>query len=277
MAKEYSPCFDRSAMPRERWADTEPAPDFEEALRKVGLPVASCVRQRHSPHWVRTVYTRKLNYDESNLANKVKAAVKDGSFDKLLTKLNRPPKPKPLHDAPAKMQADLKRLALINSPAQLSKWDNSESVPELADEMRAAGLPVDWCERMTQPPHWVRTHFTRKPTEAERNKAYAIRHSVANGKPPPDVPKPKRTTTKEPLPLVPMKLTDEYSGTNIEMLAAAVIETAVRDARAGDEEAIRFLCAPDGAWAASRDAWAIVAGIDTDALHEFAMANFAPN
>ncbi|TIX48851.1 hypothetical protein [Alteraurantiacibacter aquimixticola] len=261
-------------MPSERWGDTEPAPDFEEALRKAGLPVTSCVRQRHEPYWVRTVYTRRLNLDERNLADKVKAAVKDGTFDKLLAKLTRPPKPKPLHDAPAKMQADLKRLALINSPAQPSKWDNSESVPELAEEMRKAGLPVDWCERMTRPPHWIRTHFTREPTASERNKSYAIRHKARNGNLPPDKPAPIKKT-KPPVALPPVTLTENYSGTNVEMLAAAVIETAVKDAKLGDEEAIRFLCAPDGPWATSRDTWAIVAGIDTDLLHEWSLSSFA--
>lgn len=159
-------------------------------------------------------------------------------------------------------------------PSSPSKWDNSESLPELADEMRAAGLPVDWCERMTQEPFWVRTHFTRKPTEAERNKAYAIRHNVANGNPPRYTPKPV-TKTKTPAPLPPIVLHNDYGGDCVQLLAVAVIETAVKDARLGDEEAILFLCAADGPWATSRDTWAIVAGMDTDLLHEFATATFA--
>ena len=72
-----------------------------------------------------------------------------------------------------------------------------------------------------------------------------------------------------------MDLTENYSGANVEMLAAAVIEMAVRDAKAGDEEAVLFLCADEGPWATSRDAWAIVAGMDTDLLHEFSTATFA--
>lgn len=142
--------------------------------------------------------------------------------------------------------------------------------------MRADGLPVHWVERMTRYPFWARVHWTREPTATERNKANALKHEWKRG-PSKPYKQRNRITTKEPLPLVPMDLTENYSGTNVEMLAAAVIETAVRDARAGDEEAILFLCAVDGAWAASRDAWALVAGLDTDVLHEFAMATFAPN
>jgi len=329
-----------------RWADMEPAPEFEEGLRRAGLPVASCERQRHPPHHVRARFTRKLSLDEKARADKVKAAIRAGTLDALLNPKPKPtkpppkprpkkappppkPRPKPKKAPPPKPwdnAKDLPELAQVMQDAGLpvtrcermaqpphwirpiwerkptgrertkaynlvdrwkkpkapptpnlkapSKWDNSESLPELADEMRKAGLPVDWCERMTQPPHWIRTHFTRKPTTAEREKAYSIRHRLVNGKPERDKPK-AITKTKPPEPLPPVKLTEDYSGANVELLATAVIEMAIRDAKAGDEEARLFLCAKEGAWATSRDAWAIVAGIDAALLHEWSRVAFA--
>ena len=91
-----------------RWENVEPVPEFKNALLAVGLPIEKCVQQTHPPHHVRTVYTRKLNHRERELATRTKAAVKAGKFDaaKELRWFDKP-RAKPIAD-------DLVALGLID-------------------------------------------------------------------------------------------------------------------------------------------------------------------
>ncbi|QIQ87964.1 hypothetical protein [Erythrobacter sp.] len=96
-----------------RWEDMLPAPEFEVALRAVGLPVSSCERQRQPPHHVRARFERKLSLDEKDLAARVKAAVKAGEFD---AEKFRPRKPRPKREPIAK---ELVEIGLIEHKREL--------------------------------------------------------------------------------------------------------------------------------------------------------------
>ena len=99
----------------------EPAPDVEEALAAVGLPVVRCERQTIPPHWVRTEYSRKLSPDEKELATRVKTALKAGKFD------------------PAKERAWFDRKSQTN-PAREPASASRQRVPDVEDAFRLAAI-----------------------------------------------------------------------------------------------------------------------------------------
>lgn len=56
-----------------------------------------------------------------------------------------------------------------------------ESAPEVDDALHAAELPVERCKRKTREPHWVRVHWTRKPTDWEKEIAAKIKAQIRHG------------------------------------------------------------------------------------------------
>lgn len=115
-----------------RWDDMQPAPEFEVALRAVGLPVSSCERQRQPPHHVRAQFERKLSLDEKDLAARVKAAVRAGEFD---PEKFRPRKPRPI-------AKELVEIGLIEHKRELKPSPpRPQHLPEpIDDHVEIAGI-----------------------------------------------------------------------------------------------------------------------------------------
>lgn len=255
-----------------RWKNVERAPEFEKALRAVGLPVVQCERQTHPPHWVRTSYERRLSCDEQELANRTKAALKAGKFD------------------PAKERRWFDRKSQAN-PCHEPATASRQRVPEVEEAFRLLGFPVDLVERNTTGPLRLYATFTRDLSEDERiefnEQRVKIRQRLLDGKPliepaqkpPPQFPAPAVIDYAPGVPVKRQTEPDPHEAIALRIIGIEVIRQAWADAFSGKgngtdkdrTEARNFLTSTTGDWVKARELWCAIADHCPDWLRDQAM------